>query len=131
MHRAWRRPVTENELGKWVSHFEKIQEDENSPIFALRETLAASLASSHFIYLSEPHKAENKRVLNAHELASRLSYFLWGSMPDDELFALADNGKLLEPKILDKQFDRMLADEKSDRFADQFSTQWFDLEGVN
>ena len=131
LHRAWRRPVTKIELGKWVSHFEKIQEDENSPIFALRETLAASLASSNFIYLSEPHKAENKRILNAHELASRLSYFLWGSMPDDELFALADNGKLLEPKILDKQFDRMLADEKSDRFADQFSTQWFDLEGVN
>jgi hypothetical protein len=131
LRRAWRRPVTEEELGKWVSHFERIRAEEDSAIFALRETLAASLASSNFIYLSEPHKAQKERPLNAHKLACRLSYFLWGSMPDDELSALADNGSLLEPKILEKEFDRMLADEKSDRFADQFSTQWLDLDGVD
>ncbi|MDE0578032.1 MAG: DUF1592 domain-containing protein, partial [Opitutales bacterium] len=131
LRRAWRRPVTEEELGKWVSHFERIRAEEDSAIFALRETLAASLASSNFIYLSEPHKVQKERALNAHELASRLSFFLWASMPDDELSALADNGNLLEPKILEKEFDRMLADEKSDRFADQFSTQWLDLDGVD
>ncbi|MBU62675.1 MAG: hypothetical protein CMI26_09250 [Opitutae bacterium] len=131
LRRAWRRPVNEEELGKWVSHFERIREQEDSSIFALRETLAASLASSNFIYLSEPHKAPKQRALNAYELASRLSYFLWCSMPDEKLSALADEGSLLEPKILEKEFDRMLADEKSDRFADQFSSQWFDLDGVD
>ena len=131
LRRAWRRPVNEEELGKWVSHFERIRTEEDSAVFALRETLAASLASSNFIYLSEPHKAPKQRALNAHELASRLSYFLWGSMPDEKLSALADEGSLLDSKILEKEFDRMLADEKSDRFADQFSTQWFDLDGVD
>ncbi|MBT7742912.1 MAG: DUF1592 domain-containing protein [Opitutae bacterium] len=131
LRRAWRRPVSEDELGKWVGHFKRIREEENSAIFALRETLTASLASSNFIYLSEPHKAQKPRALNAHELASRLSYFLWSSMPDEKLSALADEGSLLDSKILEKEFDRMLADEKSDRFADQFSTQWFDLDGVD
>ena len=131
LRKAWRRPVSEDELGKWVGHFERIREEENSAIFALRETLSASLASSNFIYLSEPHKGEKGRGLNAHELASRLSYFLWGSMPDEKLSGLAEKGSLLEPKILEKEFARMLADEKSDRFADQFSTQWFDLDGVD
>ena len=131
LRRAWRRPLNEEELGKWVGHFERIREEEDSAVFALRETLAASLASSNFIYLSEPHKAPKQRALNAHELASRLSYFLWASMPDEKLSALADKGSLLDPKILEKEFDRMLADEKSSRFADQFSTQWFDLDGVD
>jgi hypothetical protein len=131
LRRAWRRPVSEEELGKWVSHFDRIGADEDSAIFALRETLAASLASSNFIYLSEPHKAEKERSLNAHELASRLSYFLWDSMPDEKLAELADSGRLLEPKVLDKEFDRMLADKKADRFSEQFSTQWLDLEGVD
>ena len=131
LRRAWRRPVTDEELGKWVGHFKEIWKDEGSPIFALRETLAASLASSNFIYLSEPHKGQKPRTLNAHELASRLSYFLWGSMPDVPLSTLADNGKLLETGILEKEFERMLKDEKSNRFADQFSTQWFDLDGVD
>ena len=131
LRRAWRRPITNEELSKWVGHFEGIWKDEGSAIFALRETLAASLASSNFIYLSEPHKGQKPRILNAHELASRLSYFLWSSMPDDPLSTLADNGKLLEPGILEKEFERMLRDEKSNRFADQFSTQWFDLDGVD
>jgi len=131
LRRAWRRPVNEEELDKWVGHFEKIREQEDSSIFALRETLSASLASSNFIYLSEPHKAQKQRALNAHELASRLSYFLWASMPDEKLSALADKGSLLDSKVLEKEFDRMLADEKSSRFADQFSTQWFDLDGVD
>ena len=131
LRRAWRRPVSEDELGKWIRHFERIRTEEDSAIFALRETLAASLASSNFIYLSEPHKGEKGRALNAHELASRLSYFLWASMPDEKLSTLADKGSLLDPKILEKEFERMLADEKSDRFADQFSTQWLDLDGVD
>ena len=131
LRRAWRRPVSEDELAQWVGHFKSIRKEEDSDLFALRETLAAALASSNFIYLSEPHKGEKGRPLNAHELASRLSYFLWSSMPDDQLFALAEDGSLLKREVLEKEFERMLADEKSDRFADQFSTQWLDLDGVD
>ncbi|MDG2213874.1 MAG: DUF1592 domain-containing protein [Verrucomicrobiota bacterium] len=131
LQRAWRRPVIEKELEQWTSHFMTIQKQDGSEIFALKETLAAALASSKFIYLAEPHSAKQTRKLSAHELAARLSYFLWSSMPDEELSALADSGRLLDSKVLGLQFERMLADAKADRFADQFSMQWLDLEGVD
>ena len=131
LRRAWRRPVSEEELNQWTAHFTKIQKQDGSEIFALKETLAAALASSKFIYLSEPHLANQSRKLSPHELASRLSYFLWSSLPDEELSSLADSGRLLESSVLKKQFARMLADEKADRFAEQFSMQWLDLEGVD
>ena len=131
LRRAWRRPVIEEELKQWTSHFMTIQKQGGSEIFALKETLAAALASSKFIYLAEPHSAKQTRKLSAHELAARLSCFLWSSLPDEELSGLADSGRLLESSVLKKQFVRMLADEKADRFAEQFSMQWLDLEGVD
>ena len=131
LRRAWRRPVSEEELNQWTAHFTKIQKQGGSDVLSLKETLAAALASSNFIYLSEPHLAKISRKLSPHELASRLSYFLWSSLPDEELSGLADSGRLLESSVLKKQFARMLADEKADRFAEQFSMQWLDLEGVD
>jgi len=131
LRRAWRRPVNGKEIKKWMAHYQKMLQQGDSPILALKETLSATLASSNFLYLSEPFNSDESRKLNAHELAARLSYFLWSSMPDEELFKLADSGRLLEPSVLRKQFDRMLADSKADRFAEQFSMQWLDLEGVD
>jgi hypothetical protein len=131
LRRAWRRPASEEELNQWTAHFTKIQEEGGSEIFAVKEILSAVLASSNFIYLSEPRLANQPRALSAHELAARLSYFLWSSLPDEELSALADSGRLLESSVLQKQFERMFNDEKSDRFAEQFCTQWLDLEGVD
>ncbi|MBT7028784.1 MAG: DUF1592 domain-containing protein [Verrucomicrobia bacterium] len=131
LRRTWRRPVSDEELNQWTAHYARIQKQGDSEIPALKETLAAALASSNFIYLSEPHPAKQPRKLSAHELASRLSYFLWSSLPDEELSELADSGRLLESSALKKQFSRMLADEKADRFAEQFSRQWLDLEGVD
>jgi hypothetical protein len=131
LRRAWRRPVNGDEMEKWRAHYERMRQQGDPLISALKETLSAALASSHFLYLSEPFKSDKSRKLNAHELAARLSYFLWSSMPDEELFALADSGRLLESSVLQKQFKRMFADEKADRFADQFSMQWLDLEGVD
>jgi hypothetical protein len=131
LRRAWRRPVSKEEIKTWQAHYENIWEQSDTPFAALKETLAAALASSHFLYLSEPFKSDNPRKLNAHELAARLSYFLWSSMPDEELSALADSGRLLDTKVLGEQFIRMLADDKADRFAEQFSMQWLDLEGVD
>jgi hypothetical protein len=131
LRRAWRRPVKGEEVNKWLAHYERMRKQAGTPVSALRETLSAALASSHFLYLSEPFRSDKPRKLNAHELATRLSYFLWSSMPDEELSALADSGRLLESKVLREQFARMLADEKADRFAGQFSMQWLDLEGVD
>jgi hypothetical protein len=131
LRRAWRRPVSEEEKTKWLAHYEVIRKQSNTPVSALKETLSTALASSHFLYLSEPFKSEKPRKLNAHELAARLSYFLWSSMPDEKLSALADSGRLLDPKVLGQQFERMLTDTKADRFAEQFSMQWLDLEGVD
>ena len=131
LRRAWRRPVAEEEVNTWQAHFETMRKQSDTAVSALKETLSAALASSHFLYLSEPLSSDKPRKLNAHELAARLSYFLWSSMPDEELSALADSGRLLDAKVLAQQFKRLLADEKADRFADQFSMQWLDLEGVD
>lgn len=133
LRRAWRRPPTPEELKKWGAHYEAIRPQCDTNIAALRETLSAALASTNFLYLSEPQAKsdERPRLLTAHEVASRLSYFLWSSLPDDQLAALADSGSLLNPAELRKQFARMLADQKSDRFATQFSTQWLDLDAVD
>jgi len=131
LRRAWRRPANGDEVNKWLAHYERMRKQADTPVLALRETLSAALASSHFLYLSEPFRSDQPRKLNAHELATRLSYFLWSSMPDEELSALADSGRLLESKVLREQFARMLADDKADRFARQFSMQWLDLEGVD
>ncbi len=131
LRRAWRRPVGEEEIKTWQAHHESISKQSDSPVSALKETLSAALASSHFLYLSEPFKSDKSRKLSSHELAARLSYFLWSSMPDEELSALADSGRLLDPEVLGQQFERMLEDSKADRFAEQFSMQWLDLEGVD
>jgi hypothetical protein len=131
LRRAWRQPVGKEEVDTWHAHFETMRKQSDTPVSALKETLSAALASSHFLYLSEPYKSDKPRKLNAHELAARLSYFLWSSMPDEELSDWADSGRLLDPKVLGLQFERMLADAKADRFADQFSMQWLDLEGVD
>ena len=131
LRRAWRRPVNGEEIKKWMTHYQKMLQQEDPPILALKETLSATLASSNFLYLSEPFKSDKSRKLNAHELAARLSYFLWSSMPDEELSELADSGRLLQSSVLRKQFDRMLKDQKCDRFAKEFCDQWLDLEGVD
>ena len=132
LKRAWRKPIDPETTEKWFQHFKNIKRLENSSIYALRETLATSLASTNFLYLSSPEPNENKTsLLSSHELASRLSYFLWSSMPDHELRALADQNRLSDSKVLVMQIKRMLRDPRSNRFAEEFSKQWLDLGGVD
>jgi hypothetical protein len=69
--------------------------------------------------------------LNDYELASRLSYFLWSSMPDDELFALASRGELRQEPVLAAQVRRMIADPKSASLVDQFAAQWLNLRNLD
>ncbi|MEK6234657.1 MAG: DUF1592 domain-containing protein [Planctomycetales bacterium] len=87
------------------------------------------IASPEFLYLVEPttETDDANRELSAHELAARLSYFLWSSLPDAELRSLADSGELLKPAVLQRQTQRMLADPKARRFAKHFCEQWLGL----
>ena len=95
---------------------------------AFRTALLRVLTSRNFIYLVEGEPQSRER-LNEHELASRLSYFLWSSMPDNPLFALANKGKLNGAE-LSKQVDRLLSDARIERFVDDFSRQWLQLHKV-
>ena len=93
--------------------------------------MAMVLISPKFICLVEPSPAEQKlRKLNAHELASRLSYFLWASMPDDQQMSLASSGELLKPEVLKSQVHRMRRDPRFRRFVKHFSSQWLGLSAM-
>ena len=97
---------------------------------AYKSALSGILVSRNFFNIEEGSPNENRTHLNNFELASRLSYFLWSSMPDDQLFATARSGKLNDPKMLSKEIKRMIADPKIDRFLDSFPRQWLQLHRV-
>ncbi len=121
--RAFRRPVTKAELAPYFRYLDKQHAETKDWHESVIRTLAAMMGSLDFLYLHE-----EPGELNAHALASRLSFFLWSTMPDAELFALAKSGKLKEPAVLKAQVARMLADPRSDRFSDSFSDQWLALD---
>ncbi len=131
LRRAWRRPVAQSELDTYRQHFDRMLADTGMPIAALRETLAVALSAPQFLYLIEPENKAEARRLNDHELAARLSYFLWSSSPDDELMRLADDRQLHDATVLRAEVKRLFADQKSERFIEEFVTQWLDLTGVN
>jgi hypothetical protein len=125
--RAFRRPVTDQEFNRllalWTSYDAQGDKFEDS----ISSTLSVVLVSPYFLYHMEadPTPAEGVRTIDEYELASRLSYFLWSTMPDDELESLAAQGKLREN--LDAQIDRMLKDPKSRALVDNFAGQWLQL----
>ncbi len=137
MRRAYRRPVSGTELERKVALFQRLREGEPSFEHAIVSTLTAILCSPNFLMLSEPAATPvnedtelEKRPIDDYELASRLSYFLWSSMPDETLFDLAKQQKLHQPKILRSQTRRMLADSKAKAFSKNFAGQWLDLAGI-
>jgi hypothetical protein len=131
MARAYRRVVQPAEVDAKLALFAKVRAEKPSFVEAIKVPLAAVLASPHFLYLVEPEPPQAiARKLNAHELASRLSYFLWSSMPDDTLFRLAASGELSKPAVLRSQVDRMLADARSESFVKNFAGQWLGLRKV-
>ncbi len=131
MARAYRRPVNAAEVDAKVALFEKHRAEKPTFTEAIKVPLAAVLASPHFLYLVEPEAPQAKpRALTPYELASRLSYFLWSSMPDDELFRLAAAGELAKPAVLRAQVNRMLADPRAGDFVKNFAGQWLGLRKV-
>ncbi|MEM7600423.1 MAG: DUF1592 domain-containing protein [Verrucomicrobiota bacterium] len=126
--RAWRRPVAMAELDGYLKSYQLDIEAGESEAYAWRSSLLRVLTSRHFIYLVEGDVSDRDR-LNEWELASRLSYFLWSSMPDQQLFAEAERG-LVEDVELEGVVERMLNDQKFDRFIEDFTRQWLQLHRV-
>jgi mono/diheme cytochrome c family protein len=126
--RAWRRPVKKEELEQYLQSYRTEREAGEKTADAYRVALQGVLTSRHFIYLVEGDTVARERLTDS-ELASRLSYFLWSSMPDDALFAAAKSGTL-NGDGLKKEVDRMLADSKASRFIDDFARQWLQLHRV-
>ncbi|MFO0646656.1 MAG: DUF1592 domain-containing protein [Polyangiales bacterium] len=125
--KAWRRPVTDAEVTRLAALLDVAHAQGEGFEAGIRLALQAVILSPHFVFRVELDADPTSTVahpLNDHELASRLSYFLWSSMPDDALFALADAGRLRDPATLRAQVTRMLADPKARALTDNFAGQW-------
>jgi len=132
-HRAYRRPVTRAEVASLEKFVALAKSQGQSIEQGIQLTLEAILVSPDFLFRIEHDPApagEAHRVTDV-ELASRLSYFLWSSMPDAELSSLAEAGKLHEAAVLDAQVKRMIADPRSSALADNFAGQWLELRNLD
>jgi len=133
LSRAFRRSVKSREVKPFQTIFARTRKAGHSFEEALREACAAALVAPHFLYRVEARKpGSNKpQPLTDYELASRLSYFLWSSMPDARLTKLASQRRLKEPKTLKAEVKRMLDSRRSDEFSKNFANQWFDLDALD
>ncbi|WAC19816.1 DUF1592 domain-containing protein [Luteolibacter sp. SL250] len=130
MARAFRRPLQPGETDRYLALVSARMEAGASFTESLRAGMLAVLCSPNFLYLREDMRPGEARVTDT-ELASRLSYFLWSSMPDAELLELAAANKLRDPKVLHAQVERLLADERSEQFVRNFTGQWLHLREIN
>ena len=132
--RAFRRPARPGEVDSLVRLVDLAMEQGDSFERGIQVAISAVLVSPHFLFRvevdPEPDEPTKIRPLNDYELASRLSYFLWSSMPDDELFSLAGRGVLHENSILDAQVRRMLQDDKAQALVVNFGGQWLNLRNL-
>jgi hypothetical protein len=133
--RAYRRPATKGEVESLVKFVDLAVAQGQSVEQGVQLAIQAMLVSPNFLFHIERDNggvdAAKPHDISDYELASRLSYFLWSSMPDDELFELAAAGKLHDPAILDQQLKRMLADDRSAAFADNFAGQWLETRNLD
>ena len=135
--KAFRRPITADDLEALMG-FYALGSEEGGFEAGIGTALEAILASPHFVFRFEepPEGADPERGyrISDIDLASRLSFFLWGTLPDDELMSLASAGRLSDPDVLDAQLTRMLADSRTEALGSRFAAQWLrlqDLEKIN
>jgi len=125
--RAFRRPVTDEDVRPLMAFYERGRKEEGFDA-GIRDALSAVLASPYFLYRLEAAEHEGgARALSDLELASRLSFFLWSSLPDDELLDIAAKSQLSDPQVLAHQAQRMLADPRAKALVDGFAFQWLNL----
>jgi len=132
--RAYRRPVSADDVNELLQYFDEGAK-EGGFEGGIRSGITGLLASPFFLYRGE-HVPNGLRPGEAYaisdlELASKLSFFLWNSIPDDELLQVAADGKLHEPSVLDRQVKRMLADSRSITLANNFVPQWLDMKRLD
>ena len=127
-NRAWRRPLSESERAQLTQLYGKLREQELSHDAAIRMLLARVFVTSAFLYRGEYAQPGTAATpVSDFELANRLSYFLWSSLPDQELRDLAAAGTLHQPEVLRAQTQRMMADPKTRRMAIEFGCQWLHI----
>ena len=128
--KAYRRPASEEEVNVLLDVFELGSDNGLSYASSLRLMLKAVLVSPQFLFITPAKEAKSTQAivpLDDHQLASRLSYLLWATMPDAELSSLADQGKLHEPAVYKAQVKRLIADKRSRALFDGFGAQWLGL----
>lgn len=124
---AFRRPVNSEEIQPYLDLARQHFAENHDFWAAAKYGVRAILTSPNFLYLAETAPSSENREVSNHELATRLSYFLWSSMPDEEIRGAADRGELNDPAILRSQVERMLSDPKSAAFTENFTGQWLGL----
>ena len=126
--RAFRRPLTEQDRSELLAFYQRSRASSADFEAGVRDAVSAILVSPHFIYRAETgNEADTAVALNDFELASRLSFFLWSSVPDEELLQLANAGELQDATVLRAQIKRMLADERAKSLVTDFAAQWLHL----
>ena len=131
LSRAFRRPVADDVLDRYAGYVAHQLDQQVDFAVAMKSVAAATIASPKFLYLYDTSaETSNAESIDDLDLASRLSFFLWGSIPDAELLELASAGELTQPQVLDAQITRMLKDHKLKRFCDSFPAQWLQLERI-
>jgi hypothetical protein len=132
--RAYRRPIPREEMRRLLRFVEMAEKNRDGFETGIALAMQAVLVSPHFLFRVEldPRPNDPKAIhpISHYELASRLSYFLWSSLPDDELFELARKKTLREPDVLEKQVRRMLKDPRSRALVDNFAGQWLQLRSL-
>lgn len=130
MARAWRRPPSDAEVDRYVKVLESELVAGENFRSAYLSAMTGVMTSKNFYYIVEGTPSQQRDRIDEWELASRLSFFLWSSMPDEELFEAAGKGELHKAEVLRAQLQRMLADRKINRFVETFPAQWLQLHRV-
>jgi mono/diheme cytochrome c family protein len=129
--RAYRRPVRPDEVARLMKLFQFAEAQKGPFEESIKHVVKAILVSPHFLFRierdAEPNNPQAIHPVSQYELATRLSYFIWSSMPDEELFRLAGEGKLREPGVLEGQVRRMLKDPRASALVQNFAGQWLML----
>jgi hypothetical protein len=132
--RAYRRPATRQEIDELAVQMDRVKQRGDSPEEQLVVGIEAILVSPNFLFRIEndraPKSGAGNYSLSDFELASRLSYFLWSSMPDDDLLRAAERGTLRRPEVLEAQVRRMLQDPRVSRLVENFGGQWLQFRGL-
>lgn len=125
--RAFRRPVTTEDSSELMAFYDRSRKDKDFE-GSIEDALSAVLVSPHFLYRAEEGLFDKDQLhISDFELASRLSFFIWSSLPDETLLTLANNKELSKPEVLQAQVSRMLKDERAKTLVTDFASQWLNL----